>query len=160
MRLLIELGADPLIPNFDNTTPLMAAAGLGTVEPFEEAGEESEALEAVNMLLDLGADINGVNNDGDTAMHGAAYNMYPRVVNLLAKRGADPQIWKNPNKFGRTPLFIAEGYAGRLPRPDLPTIEAVTKLMRAAGIPTDGPRPKQVDIYEKPAKPNPPPKPK
>jgi len=160
MRLLIELGADPLIPNFNNTTPLMAAAGLGTVEPFEEAGEESEALEAVNMLLDLGADINGVNNDGDTAMHGAAYNMYPRVVDLLAKQGADPQIWKNPNKFGRTPLFIAEGYAGRLPRPDLPTIEAVTKLMRAAGIPTDGPRPKQVDIYEKPAKPNPPPKPK
>src|SRR5262247_152019 len=129
MRLLIELGADPLLPNFNNTTPLMAAAGLGTTEPLEEAGEENEALEAVNMLLDLGADINAVNNDGDTAMHGAAYNIYPRVVEVLAKRGADPQIWKNPNKFGRTPLFIAEGYAGCLPRPDKPTIEAVTKLM-------------------------------
>src|SRR5262245_1677242 len=157
MRLLVELGADPLLPNFNNTTPLMAAAGLGTTEPLEEAGEENEALEAVNMLIDLGADINAVNNEGDTAMHGAAYNIYPRVVELLGKRGADPQIWKNPNKFGRTPLFLAEGYAGRLPRPDLPTIEAVTKLMRTAGLSTEGTRPKVVDIYERPVeRPTPP----
>ena len=151
MRLLLELGADPILPNLNNTTPLMAAAGLGTTEPLEEAGEENEALEAVNMLLDLGADVNAVNNEGDTAMHGAAYNIYPRVVELLAKRGADPKIWGKPNKFGRTPLFLAEGYAGRLPRPDIPTIEAVTKLMRAAGLSTEGIRPKVVDIYERPA---------
>jgi ankyrin repeat protein len=148
MRVLLELGADPLLPNFDNTTPLMAAAGLGTVEPQEEAGEESEALEAVKMLLELRADINTVDNNGDTAMHGAAYNSYPLVVKLLAERGADPQIWKNPNEAGRTPLFIAEGHAGRLPRPDAPTIEAITKLMLAAGISTAGERPKIVDIYE------------
>ena len=153
MRLLVELGADPLVPNFNNTTPLMAAAGLGTTEPLEEAGEESEALAAVNMLLDLGADINAVNNDGDTAMHGAAYNIYPLVVKLLGERGADPQVWSKPNKFGRTPLFLAEGYAGRLPRPDIPTIEAVTKLMLAAGLSTEGERPKTVDIYARPAAP-------
>ncbi|MEO8051678.1 MAG: ankyrin repeat domain-containing protein [Acidobacteriota bacterium] len=149
MRLLLELGADPQLPNFNNTTPLMAAAGLGTTEPLEEAGEESEALEAVKMLLDLGADPNAVDSNGDTAMHGATYNMYPRVVKLLAERGADPQVWKNPDKAGRTPLFIAEGFSGRLPRPDPPTIEAVTKLMLAAGISTEGERPKVVDIYQK-----------
>ena len=133
MRLLLELGADPLLPNFDNTTPLMAAAGVGTNEPQEEAGEESEALEAVKMLLDLGADVNTVDNNGDTAMHGAAYNISPLVVKLLAERGADPQIWKKPNKAGGTPLFIAEGYISRLPRPDAPTIEAITKLMLRSG---------------------------
>jgi ankyrin repeat protein len=147
MRLLLELGADPLLPNANNTTPLLAAAGLGTEEPQEEAGEESEALEAVKLLLDLGADINAVNNDGDTAMHGAAYNISPLVVKLLAERGADPRIWKNPNRFGRTPLYIAEGHSGRLPRPDAPTIKAITELMLAAGLSTEGERPEIIDIY-------------
>ena len=151
MRLLLKLGADPLLANFNGTTPLMAAAGVGTAEPQEEAGEESEALEAVKMLLDLGADVNTVDKNGDTAMHGAAYAISPLVVKLLAERGADPQIWKNPNKAGGTPLFIAEGYITRLPRPDAPTIEAITKLMLAAGISTAGERPKIVDSYEKPA---------
>src|SRR4051794_1329394 len=93
MRLLLELGADPLLPNFNGTTPLMAAAGVGTNEPQEEAGEESEAVEAVKMLLDLGADVNAVDKNGDTAMHGAAYAISPLVVKLLAERGADPRIW-------------------------------------------------------------------
>jgi uncharacterized protein len=151
MRLLLKLGADPLLPNFNGTTPLLAAAGVGTNEPQEEAGEEREAMEAVKLLLDLGADVNTVDKNGDTAMHGAAYNISPLVVKLLAERGADPQIWKNPNKAGGTPLFIAEGYISRLPRPDAPTIEALTKLMLAAGISTEGQRPKIVDSYEKPA---------
>jgi ankyrin repeat protein len=155
MRLLLELGADPLLANDNGTTPLMAAAGVGTNEPQEEAGEESEALEAVKMLLDLGADVNTVDANGDTAMHGAAFNISPLVVKLLAERGADPQVWKNPNKAGGTPLFIAEGYISRLPRPDTPTIEAITKLMVAAGISTEGQRPKIIDSYEKPARPAP-----
>ena len=72
-------------------------------------------------------------------------------MKLLAERRADPQIWKNPNKAGGTPLFIAEGYISRLPRPDASTIEAITKLMVAAGISTKGERPKIVDSYETPA---------
>ena len=148
MRLLLELGADPLLPNFNHTTPLMMAAGLGTTEPLEEAGEEVEAVEAVKMLLDLGADVNAVDDDGDTAMHGAAYNNYPLVVKLLADRGAEPRIWNQRNKQGVTPLFAAEGYIGRLPRPDPPTIAAVTRLMLAAGLSTEGQRPGTRDIYE------------
>lgn len=100
MRLLLELGADPLLPNVNHTTPLMVAAGLGTTEPLEEAGEEPEAIDAVKMLLELGADINAVDDNGDTAMHGAAHANYPLVVKLLADRDADPQIWKRRNKQG------------------------------------------------------------
>lgn len=153
IRLLLELGADPLLPNFSNTTPLLAAAGLGTREPHEEAGEEAESLEAVALFLDLGADVNATNDDGDTPMHGATYNIYPRVVELLAERGADPQVWKNPNRFGRTPLFIAEGHSGRLLRPDPPTLAAITELMLAAGLSFEGKRPAIVDIYQKTVEP-------
>src|SRR5204863_8519007 len=153
MRVLVELGADPLLPNFNNTSPLMMAAGLETTEPLDEAGEEPEAVEAVKILLDLGADVNAVDDNGDTAMHGAAYNNYPLVVKLLADRGADPRIWKQPNKQGVTPLFAAEGHIGRLPRPDPPTIDAVTRLMLAAGLSTEGQRPAIKDIYEKVAEP-------
>ena len=84
-------------------------------------------------------------------MHGAAYGMFPAVIDLLAANGADPQIWKRENHRGWTPLFIAEGYRFGLPRPSRPTIEAIERLMFAAGIPTEGPRPPVIGIYEVPA---------
>jgi ankyrin repeat protein len=161
MRLLLELGADPFLPNADNTTPLMAAAGLGTVNPLEEAGTETEAIEAVKLLLGLGADINAVDNNNDTAMHGAAYANFPAMVQLLAQRGADPQIWKRRNTEERTPLFIAEGYrGGGRSTVHRPTIDAITQLMLAAGLSMEGQRPQIVDVYAKPPAPAPaPPRP-
>src|SRR5262245_45206426 len=149
MRELMKAGADPSLPNADKSTPLMAAAGLGTSDPLEEAGTEDEALEAVKMLLDLGADINAVDNKGDTAMHGAAYGNFPMIVKLLADRGADVNVWKRPDTEGRTPLFIAEGYKAGRPQPSRPTIEAIQRLMAAAGVSTEGTRPRIRDIYEK-----------
>jgi ankyrin repeat protein len=160
MRELLKLKADPLLPNADNTTPLMAAAGLGTANPLEEAGTEAEALEAVQMLLELGADVNAVDSNGDTAMHGAAYGNFPAIVQLLADRGADINVWKRQDTEGRTPLFIAEGYKAGRPQPSKPTIDVLRRLMVAAGVPTDGARPRIIDIYEKvPDPPNDPPKP-
>jgi ankyrin repeat protein len=149
MRELLKAGADPFLPNADKTTPLMAAAGLGTANPLEEAGTEDEALEAVKVLLDLGADINAVDDKGDTAMHGAAYGNFPTIVQLLADRGADVEIWKKPDTEGRTPLFIAEGYKAGRPQPSRPTIDAIQRLMAAAGVSTEGTRPRIRDIYEK-----------
>ena len=149
MRELLKLGADPLLPNADNSTPLMAAAGLGTANPLEEAGTEAEALEAVQLLLELGADVNAVDTNGDTAIHGAAYGNFPAIVQVLADRGADINIWKRADTEGRTPLFIAEGYKAGRPQPSKPTIEVLRRLMVAAGVPTDGPRPRIIDIYER-----------
>ncbi len=153
MRVLLELGADPLLPNAVGSTPLMAAAGLGTRAPEEEAGSEPEARDAVQLLLDLGADIDAVDRNGDTAMHGAAFGSFPTVVQLLADNGANIHVWSKPDVNGRTPLFIAEGYRGGLPRPSRPTMEAIATLMVGAGIPTDGPRPEIIDQYSRPAPP-------
>ena len=89
MRLLATLGADPLLVNEDNTTVLMAAAGVGTHSPGEDAGTDSEGFEAVKVAVELGIDVNAVNKDGDTAMHGAAYKQFPSVVRYLAEHGAN-----------------------------------------------------------------------
>ena len=109
MRLLAELGADPLLPNEDNSTPLMVAAGVGTQNPGEDPGTEPEVLEAVKVALELGNDLDAVDKNGETVMHGAAYKHVPSVVRFLAERGARAGVWNQTNKKGWTPLKIAEG---------------------------------------------------
>src|SRR5713101_1076408 len=109
MRLLAELGADPRLPNADGTTPLLAAAGVGTYSPGEDPGTEPEVLEAVSVALELGNDLNAVDKNGETVMHGAAYKHVPTVVQFLAEKGARMDVWNQQNKKGWTPLKIAEG---------------------------------------------------
>ena len=135
VRLLAELGADPAIPNDDNSTPLHAAAGLGTRSPGEDAGSEEEVLETVDLLLSLGLDIDAVDDDGETPMHGAAYKNLPAVVEQLAAKGADIAVWNKENAHGWTPLTIARGYRFGNFKPSAVTVEALSKVMTAAGVP-------------------------
>lgn len=134
MRLLVELGADPKVPNAQNATPLMAAAGVGTLAPGEEAGTEEEVLEAVALAIELGGDVNAVDDNGETAMHGAAYKSLPKVVEFLASRGAKIEVWNRKNKYGWTPLLIAEGFRVGNFKPSAETIAALHKVMLAAGV--------------------------
>lgn len=134
VRLLVELGADPKLANADHATPLLAAAGVGTLAPGEEAGTEDEVLETVALLMDLGADINAVDDNGETALHGAAYKSLPRVVAWLAAKGAKPEIWNKKNKYGWTPLAIAEGYRVGNFKPAPETLAALHQALRDAGI--------------------------
>ncbi|MES1261664.1 MAG: ankyrin repeat domain-containing protein [Acidobacteriota bacterium] len=133
MRYLAKLGADPSIPNADNSTALMAAAGLGTRSPGEDAGSESEVVEAMQAALDLGADIDAVDNNGETAMHGAAYKNLPKAVEFLAAKGAKREIWDRKNKEGWTPLTIAEGHRFGNFKPSLVTVEALHRVMGDTG---------------------------
>ena len=59
-------------------------------------------------------------------MHGAAYRNHPKVVQLLADKGAKIEVWNRKNKDGWTPLVIAEGHrpgstSGRPRRPSPPS---------------------------------------
>ena len=135
MRLLGANGADPRVPSNNGTTPLMVAAGLnhtrarGTVAfvrdrrdfsahnnlPLEIAAiipeeEERLALEAVTLAVELGADVNAVNQAGDTALHGAASLGMDTVVRFLADSGANLNV---KNESGRTPLAMAPREAAR-----------------------------------------------
>ena len=138
MRLLAEMGADPLLGNEDNTTPLMVAAGVGTRSPDEDAGTETEALEAVKVALELGNDLNAVDDRGETAMHGAAYKHLPSVARYLGNRGAKIEVWNQDNEKGWTPLRIAAGvHRGMNLRSSPATAAVLREVMTAAGVSTD-----------------------
>jgi ankyrin repeat protein len=142
MRLLVELGANPSLGNADDCTPLIAACGVGIggAEADEVAGTEPEVLEAAQLLLKLGADVNAVDANGETAMHGAAYKNLPKVVQFLADKGAKIEVWNRTNKWGWTPLRIAEGYRPGNFKPSAETVAALHRVMLAAGVspPTNG----------------------
>lgn len=153
IKLLVELGADPLRANEEGATPLMAAAGIGTLAPTEEAGSEDEALETASYLLAAGADVNAVDKKGETAMHGAAYKSLPKMVQFLADRGAKIETWNRKNKHGWTPVLIAEGFRPGNFKPSVDTLAALHKVMRAAGVepppPTPRPEPgKKPETYK------------
>lgn len=134
LRTLAGLGADTSLTNVENSTPLMAAAGLATRSPGEDAGTESEVLEAIQVLLELGADINAVDKNGETAMHAAAYKNLPQVVRFLAAHGARIDVWNTNDKFGWTPLAIAVGYRFGNFKPSPDTEAAIREVMIAAGV--------------------------
>lgn len=136
MQLLLELGADPSIANVDNCTPLMVACGIGvgSAAANEVAGEEPEVLEAAQLLLKFGADVNAVDANGETAMHGAALKNLPRVVEFLAKNGANVEVWNRKNSFGSTPLMFAQGYRPGNFKPSFETVDAIQRVMLAAGV--------------------------
>lgn len=105
MRLLLANGADPLTPSKNETTPLMAAAGMQYLKA-ENVETERDHLEAVVLTLALGGDVNAVNGDGDTALHGIAFNGLDSIAQLVLDRGAKVNV---KNNDGVTPLRVAEG---------------------------------------------------
>ncbi|MFO0923731.1 MAG: ankyrin repeat domain-containing protein [Pirellulales bacterium] len=130
MKLLIQLGADPLRSNDDGCTPILAMAGVGTVAVDEEPGTESEVLEGLAYLLSLGADLNHVDKNKESAMHGAAYRAYPQVVRFLARKGLRISSWNHANRHGWTPMKIAEGSRPGSVKPSPAVIEALREILQ------------------------------
>jgi ankyrin repeat protein len=116
MRILVAGGANPKLNSKDNTTPLMAAAGVDFIEGQDRYGRrwfqastlplQQAALEAVKLCLELGIDINAVNGNGQTAMHGAAYMGSNLIAQYLFEHGAKLDV---QNKLGQTPYYITQG---------------------------------------------------
>ena len=108
-RLLLEGGADWSLTTDDQTTPLMAAAGLGhsSFTPETPRGRRTpDAEAAVRMLIAAGADINAVNEANFTALHGAAFKGLNEVIEYLVEQGADIDA---QDFRGRTAFRMAEG---------------------------------------------------
>jgi hypothetical protein len=100
--------------------------------------DEGRALEAVQLVVEFGADVNAANDAGLTALHGAAYSGADSVINFLVAKGAQMD---RKDKAGQTPLSIAERfYPAGLPEFLRPMFvhESTANLLRKLGAaPTD-----------------------
>ena len=137
MRVLVELGADPTIPNEDGTTLLMVASGVGIHSPGEDPGTEAEALACVELALELGGDPNAMDDIGETALHGAAYRGANSIVELLVEHGAD--TFDMENASGWTPLRIAQGIFRTATYKEAPRTAALLAELMAARSPEPEP---------------------
>ena len=88
MKLLLAHGAEPEIATAHNVTALAAASGIGWVEGITFEWSEKENVEAVKLCLEAGIDPNAADDEGRTALHGAAHKGRNEVVKLLVEHGA------------------------------------------------------------------------
>jgi protein phosphatase 1 regulatory subunit 12C len=119
-------------------TPLLAAAGLGRSR--SRRGEEAKrALEAVKVLVEMGADVNQANETGWTPLHAAAFIGADPIIQFLVEKGAKLDV---QNGCGQTPLSLADGSSARglvqIPVPRKNTMELLHKL-GAGSTPLAGP---------------------
>jgi uncharacterized protein len=119
MRFLLKHGADPKFvqhaeyveergfgqaPRKETATALMAATGMVRTAPWVEIPPEQRQplmLETVQLLVDLGVDLNTVNADGRTALDAARALRYESVVNFLAGKGAKAGTGSGPARGPR-----------------------------------------------------------
>jgi len=103
-------GLPPLPVGGPGASPLHAAAGPGYATGF--AGNSHHVapagmLRAVKYLVEeLGADVNAVDHDGNTAVHHAASRGDNEMIKYLVSKGADV---KKINRSGQTTIDVANG---------------------------------------------------
>jgi ankyrin repeat protein len=109
MRVLLEAGADATLTKKDRTNAAMLVAAGQANSGYLGAGPDAAltaTLEALQMCVDKGIDLNAFNTAGQTAMHVAAGRGLDGVVKYLAGHGAKLD---RTDKQGRTPLDVALG---------------------------------------------------
>jgi ankyrin repeat protein len=121
-------GLPPVPVGGPGITPLQAAAGVGYGQGFAGNSHRfapSGMLAAVKYLVDeLGADVNAVDHEGNTALHHAAARGDNEMILYLVSKGADP---KRINRAGQTTVDMANGPVQRIePFPE--TIALLEKL--------------------------------
>ncbi len=142
MKLLLQSKADPNIATFNGTTALAAAAGVNWVQNQTWTEGPDQLLEAVKMCVDLGQDVNAVNEMGLAPLHGAANRGSDEIIRYLASKGARLDA---KDKVGRTPLVWAGGVflASNAAEPK-PTTIALIKSMTATAAATPPAKPAAV----------------
>ena len=111
---LLAKGADVSLANSRGITPIMAAAGLGSVDAdtrgfYLSDDTQQRSIESLKLLIKAGGDINSKDSRGLTPLHEAARWGWNDVVQFLVANGADLNAKDNR---GNTPIDSALGKAG------------------------------------------------
>jgi ankyrin repeat protein len=108
VKLLLQYGALPDLPNSLGITPLMAAAGIGstTIDIRARFRNEDQCIETGKLLLAAGAKVNATNDNGQTPLHGAALWGWTKYAQFLAENGADLEA---KDRGGNRPVDVALG---------------------------------------------------
>ncbi|HKH73283.1 MAG TPA: ankyrin repeat domain-containing protein [Vicinamibacterales bacterium] len=111
---LLATGADISLANSRGITPIMAAAGLGSVDAdtrgfYLSDDTQQRSIESLKLLIKAGGDINSKDSRGLTPLHEAARWGWNDVVQFLVASGADLNARDNR---GNTPIDSALGKAG------------------------------------------------
>jgi len=151
MKLLLARGADPKIYSAHNVTPLAVASGIGWVDGVTFEWSPEQTFEAAKMCADLGIDPNVADDEGRTALHGAAHKGRPEIIQLLADHGAKLDAHDlgsrdsiNGGMLGATwiPLdwargLVRVGVQSAIPHPEAEKL--LISLMQAKGLPIPAP---------------------
>jgi uncharacterized protein len=111
---LLAKGADINLANSRGMTPIMAAAGLGSVDAdtrgfYLSEDTQQRSIESLTLLLKAGGDIDSKDSRGLTPLHEAARWGWNDVVQFLVSNGADLNA---KDSRGNTPIDSALGKAG------------------------------------------------
>lgn len=88
-KLLLSYGADPHAVSSDGESMLEAAAGLARISGYHFEQPDSERLELVKLLVELGEDVNWADNYGITPLMAAANRGDVPLIQYLVDAGAD-----------------------------------------------------------------------
>jgi uncharacterized protein len=160
MKLLLAHGANPKIYTAHDVTPLAVAAGIGWVEGVTFEWSPEQTTEAVKMCLDLGIDPNVADDEGRTAMHGAAHKGRVEVIQLLADHGAKLDAHDGGSRdsvngalLGKTwiPLdwargLVRVGVQSAIAHPEAAAL--LTKLMKEQNLPIPPPPTSSICLTE------------
>lgn len=96
MKLLVAYGADGTIASDENTTALMAAAGVGWTGNFSVNAPDAFLSSAKFLVEEVGIDVNAPHTvSGYTALMGAAWRGDNAVVEYLVEKGARVDVRTN-----------------------------------------------------------------
>jgi len=140
IRVLAKFGAEVDARSMSGRTPLKTAAGndnLACVQTLLELGADVRlgltdnkqnvlhnirSVEIAKTLLEAGAELDGVDENGETPLHFAVFNGFVDLAVFLIQNGADTDAKSDE---GKTPIDIART---SLEQPDLSRVlDAVNK---------------------------------